>query len=239
MDGDSDSNDIVDMGADEVGLCAPMISHWTFEEGNGVTAADSVSDNDGTLYGGPTWVTGQVGSYALDFNGSGEYVDVGNPNDDSLDFGEELDFTISAWFKTSSSSAQMIVNKRAKGQTDGYDVYVLSGNIFARLGDGTTTVTAQSSGQSFADGSWHHAVVVYDRSDKITVYVDQVVKATSTSISGLGDTDTSQVFTIADRNDAGWHAYFNGDIDDVIVFDRCLTAEEIKHLYQYAADYCY
>ncbi|MHC4388342.1 MAG: LamG-like jellyroll fold domain-containing protein [Planctomycetota bacterium] len=237
MDGDGDGNDIVDMGSDEVGVCAAMISHWKFEEGNGITAADSVSDNNGTLYGEPNWVTGQVGTYALDFNGTSDYVDVGDQDD--LDFGEEADFTVSAWFKTSSSSAQMIVNKRAKGQTDGYDVYVQSGNIFARLGDGTTTVTAQSSGQSFANGSWHHAVVVYDRSDKITVYVDKVVKAASTSISGLGDTDTTQVFTIGDRNDVGWHAYFNGEIDDVIVFDRCLTAEEVKHLYQYHADYCY
>jgi len=236
MDGDGDGNDIVDMGSDEVGVCAAMISHWKFEEGSGTTAADSVSDNNGTLYGGPNWVTGRVGSYALDFNGTSDYVDVGDQDD--LDFGEEADFTIIAWFKTSSSSAQMIVNKRAKGVKPGYDMWIQAGKLYARISDSSSGAGASTTA-TFNDGSWHNLTAVYDRSDVVRLYVDANELATPGDISGLGSIDTAQVFTIGDRNDAGWHAYFNGDIDDVIVFDRCLTAEEVKHLYQYAADYCY
>ena len=44
-------------------------SHWKFDEGSGTTAADSVGDNDGNIIDAD-WVTGKIGSWALDFDGS-------------------------------------------------------------------------------------------------------------------------------------------------------------------------
>ena len=49
---------------------ADLIGYWTFDEGSGNVAADSSGNgNDGTLEGGPNWVSGQLGS-ALEFEGS-------------------------------------------------------------------------------------------------------------------------------------------------------------------------
>ena len=50
------------------------VAWWKFEEGSGSTAYDSAGSNTGYLYNmdSSDWVTGQVGNYALDFDGSNE-----------------------------------------------------------------------------------------------------------------------------------------------------------------------
>jgi hypothetical protein len=206
-----------------------LVSHWKFDEGSGTIAYDSAGSNDGTIYGAQ-WTAGQIDG-ALDFDGVDDYVDVGDPPDGSLDFGTSTDFSISLWFNTSGPKVGFFVCKRAKGYYAGYDFYIESdGKVFARIADGSSISDARTT-EGFNDGLWHHAVAVYDRDGQITIYVDNVSKATSVSIAGMGNIDNSQPFTIGDRNDPGWHAYFDGSIDDVRIYDRALSAGEVEELY--------
>jgi len=79
---------------------AEIVGRWQFDEGSGITAADSSGNsNDGTLNGNPQWVAGKIGG-ALDFNGSADFVNV--PDDSSLDFldGSTPTFTVEFWFTT-------------------------------------------------------------------------------------------------------------------------------------------
>jgi hypothetical protein len=214
---------VVDMGADETYY---PVSWWKFDEGSGSTAYDSSRNNHGNAHY-TSWTTGKIDG-ALEFNSDYDYVDVGDQED--LDFGTSTDFTLSAWFQTSSSSAQMIVNKKEQGTTPGYDVYVQSGEIYARIGeDGEVPVVAVSSGEDFDDGSWHHMAAVFDRDDVITVYVDANDVATSASISGI-DCDTGWEFFVGNRKTNT--VYFNGKIDDVRVYNRALSDEEVLGLYE-------
>ncbi|MHC4889517.1 MAG: hypothetical protein ACYTEO_08660, partial [Planctomycetota bacterium] len=68
-----------------------MVSHWKFDEGSGTTAYDSAGSNDGTIYGA-SWLDGIIDG-ALDFDGSGDYVDAPTTN-----FNVNVG-TISMWFK--------------------------------------------------------------------------------------------------------------------------------------------
>ncbi|UCF43879.1 MAG: hypothetical protein JSV99_02860, partial [Planctomycetota bacterium] len=138
------------------------------------------------------------------------------------------------WFKTSFTGRQMLVNKREKGNTPGYDFYMDSRRIFARITSTSSYVLAQSPEQSFHDNQWHHAAAVFDRTDVITVYVDGEVVATSPPISEVGDIDNTQPFAIGARLYASIVAYFKGALDDVRVYSRTLSAEEIQQLYQAA-----
>jgi hypothetical protein len=211
------------------------IAHWKFDESAGGTAYDSVGDNDGTVHGA-VWSTGQIDG-ALSFDGINDYVDVGDPRDGSLDFGT-ADFTLSVWFKTSMSAPGLFVCKRAKGYYAGYDFYIeRDGRIFARIADGSS-VPGASTTERFNDGLWHHAAAVYDRDGVIRIYVDSVSKATSRSIKWIGNVNNSEPFTIGDRNDPGHHYYFDGSIDDVRIYNRALSAEEIWQLYQAAPVAC-
>jgi hypothetical protein len=90
-----------------------LITHWTFDEGTGQTAADSVGTNDGTLgsttgaeANDPTWVC-VTGGNALSFDGSDDAV--GIPNDASLNFGAGQSFSFSAWVKYAGTDATQTV----------------------------------------------------------------------------------------------------------------------------------
>ena len=77
------------------------------------------------------------------------------------------------------------------------------------------------------DSAWHQAVAVYDGTNKY-IYVDGVLDA-SAAATGLETVDTSLV-TIGSQG--GWR--WNGDIDEVTVYDRGLSASEIANLYRQA-----
>ena len=67
---------------------ADLIGYWKLDEGSGSIAYDSgIAANDGTLHGGPQWVSGMIGG-ALEFDGSDDYIDCGN--DPSLSINNEI-----------------------------------------------------------------------------------------------------------------------------------------------------
>jgi len=202
------------------------ISYWNFDEGSGTTAYDSVGTNHGTVYDA-NWITGRVGS-ALSFDGDADYVDVGDKT--SLDFGTSTDFTISLWFKMSTAETDMIVNKRAKGYEPGYDLYMHGGKIHARISDSSSVISAVT-GETYNDDSWYHLAAIYDRDDRIKMYIDGDFVSESASISGIDDVNNNEPFMIGRRADPVSHLYFDGLIDEVMIFNRALSEKDIELLY--------
>lgn len=74
---------------------------------------------------------------------------------------------------------------------------------------------------------WHHIVGTYDGSSAMTVYVDSVVDAT-TSQPGLSPPNRDP--TIGVRTSG--QGYYGGDIADIRVYNKELTAVEVNELYQ-------
>ena len=102
-------------GASAANLAKPannlgLGGYWSFDDGAGTAASDlSGSGNAGTLTNmdsATDWVAGKRGK-ALDFDGSNDYVTMG----DVLDMGTG-DFTVSVWVKTTDASGTVrgIVN---------------------------------------------------------------------------------------------------------------------------------
>jgi hypothetical protein len=57
-------------------VSANLVAHWKFDDGSGTTAQDSSGNGyDGTLFGEPKWVAGQIGG-ALEFDGTNDYVEL-------------------------------------------------------------------------------------------------------------------------------------------------------------------
>ena len=207
---------------------------WKLDEASGLTAADSSGNgNDGTLenMAGNEWTTGQIDG-ALDLDGIDDYIDCGN----ALDYGIDDSCSISAWIKTTDTREFTIVSKANhlspfqgiwfytyNSYLYGY-MYDDSGNFIAAWGDNT----------SWVDGNWHNIILTYDGSGAWTgfkVYID--ASAASMGLSGSG-TDTvgtvtnSYNCTIGATNGS---AYFcDGTIDDVRIYNRVLSADEITAL---------
>jgi len=233
-----------------------LVGYWKFDDTSSGTALTTAIDssgwgNTGTLVGSPTWTTGNVGSGALSFNGTSQYVQVGSVS--TFDFGSSISFTLSAWVKTSSSGQQRIISTGHFGWTNGFFLKASnadSGTDVASVEAGIGAGTVQSSSIAFSgtvttnDGNWHHIVVTFDQTNYVAkIYVDGIqsgiVKVTGTcgSVSGSNlnysgcniNANHSVNTTIAAY--ATGVEYLNGLADDVRIYNRTLTATEVQDLY--------
>ena len=200
-----------------------FVSWWKFDEGSGTTAYDSAGNNDGTIYGA-TWTTGQIDG-ALSFDGDGDYVSLPD-----LDFGSTL--TISVW----------LYNEDATAYRQGIVTQGTNSNNFVSLGTGSTnqvvffiknsgTQNAAAESIALEQNKWIHYVGVLNSTD-ILLYKNGVLNNSATQTVNppimTGDTRIA-------HDDGIWGSgdkYFSGTIDDVRIYNRALSAEEIWQLYQ-------
>ncbi len=197
-----------------------LIGWWTFDQEGAALAEDaSGHDNTGTVNGDPTWVTGVLGS-ALDFDGIDDYVGT----DRSL-LNDLPQFTMACWI----SVANYTTNRTGLvGQNDCLEFG------FNNSGDLRCWSAGVGGNVSFryphAYPSWHHVAVV-GRANGLFLYIDgQQVAGPSGPPKGNYGTSTYKV------NIGGGGIYdptgnwLRGQMDDVRIYNRALTAEEIKAL---------
>jgi hypothetical protein len=205
-----------------------LVSWWQFDEGAGAIASDSFGTNHGTLNGDPCWVPGLVGTYALEFDGEGDYVAV--PSDSSLNVQY---VTISAWVQVSGTGPgtnNHVLNRKMTNPGT-YGLWVRASDN--KLGAQVRLQGSESTGRiiesdTTAGSEWTHVCATYD-GDKLKLYVDTVVQDDIDDTDGTIDTDNPNVLTI------GAHptptSYFDGSIDDVRIYNRALSAGEIQLVY--------
>jgi len=213
----------------------PPVSHWKFDEGSGTTAYDSVGANDGTVYGA-TWTTGQIKG-ALSFDGVDDYVNVIDC-DNSLDI--EDDITIAAWVKLdyfNRHDHDFFVGKQPTGtsRTNYPGNYIfrttpLNGYIHFhhQTGTGDNEISKYSSTYGIAAGEWQHVSVTLVEGGNVNFYIDGSPAGTVPQLGTFGLLNDEPV-RIGTRKDE-W-SYFNGLLDDIMIFNIALSAQEIQQLY--------
>ena len=191
---------------------------WDFRAGH---AADLTGNNDGAFNGDPAFT-----SSGIDLDGSGDYLDMGDP--DVLDFGTG-DFTIVCLIKTAVAAAADVVSKRnGVTNTIGWICGTnAGGNAFYEIDDGAGNEILQASSVVVADGAWHSMAFVFDRSGNGSIYVDGVFNA-SNNISSVG-TITNAVNFLVGRNADGTRQY-PGGVGVVLAFSELLTDTEVAQL---------
>ncbi|WP_257669248.1 LamG-like jellyroll fold domain-containing protein [Parapedobacter tibetensis] len=169
---------------------------------------------------------------AAQFEGSGLLLVADDP---AFNFGTN-DFTISCWLNTSNTNRMMIwAESGANGARDNQTWLRLNDNaqrqIRFAVEDGSGG-TIQNSDHTVSDGQWHHVVCV--REGRVSrVYVDGTLIKEGTA-PVVKDVSNSQDFKIgAQETDGGgtYSNYFNGMIDDFLVYDRALSEQEISNLF--------
>lgn len=83
-------------------------------------------------------------------------------------------------------------------------------------------------------GTWVHVCGVYNDTD-IRVYIDGILSGNPVGFT-KGIVDGAADFTIGSRDDVPGPEYFDGLLDEVIIFDRELTATEVSNIYNYGID---
>ena len=229
-----------------------LVASYDMDEGDGQTlynAADTGSANDGRLGSSavadtadPKWTTAARGltshssggqtSTSLQFDGVNDYVNCGN--DDSLKVGTG-NVTVSAWFKTNVAPGATITDS-ASIFSHGYDpgyILLLRGGAYngilfrTRSALGYFDVKPSSDIISeVSNGIWHYVVGVRSGTSQFLYLDGQLVGSNTGTIY-----DTTATVNLIGKTDYATNAYFNGTIDSVRIYNRALSAEEVRYHY--------
>ncbi len=202
--------------------CVPppsgMVGWWP-GDGN---AMDVVGGNNGTLQGGATYGTGEVGQ-AFSFNGTG-YASV--PHSPLWDFNAN-DFTIELWanFNSVGGWETFVADDNGSGNNPkwffsiGYDG---AGLAFCKNNYGSVTGLHPFSP---ATQQWYH-IAITRAGSTWTFYVNGASIGTDTDSDALQT--TTAPLTIGQAEGQG---YFNGLLDEVSIYNRALAPNEIASIY--------
>ncbi len=240
-----------------VGGGLPQPKHWWPADGD---TDDAVGDIDlGELWG--VYAAGWDGSDATQrswsFDGAGEYM---NTYPDLLVVPTDGPFTLSAWINPRSTSGLHTIVSQVGGPLKAGDfaMRVYGGDpkgrlqIWRRPSSYALSVDVVQSGLIVPKNVWSHVVAVYGSTDgggSLQVYVNGnpvgggVYQSTYAPSQPRPDTDLTMMRIASselaeDNFGSGFRRYpFNGSIDELMVFDRALTAAEVLAMYQNFALY--
>jgi Concanavalin A-like lectin/glucanases superfamily len=211
-----------------------LLAYWQLES----DSTDSVGSADGTDTG-ITYAAAKVGSGATGFNGSSDKIVLSTTTSLKPTGG----LSISAWVKLGA------VNIENRILTVGYENYptAMSGYAFginasnrAEIGIANNTgyaigthVGSLSNSSSVAVSTWTHVVGTWDGST-MKIYFNSGTPASGAWAGGLvydatvrGGLGYQQVRVFGVDQDR----WFNGDLDEVGLWDRAITADEVSYLY--------
>ncbi|MDO8604836.1 MAG: LamG domain-containing protein [bacterium] len=222
-----------------------LVGYWTFDGKdmkNGMAADVSGNGNNANLFNIATstfYTTGKIGQGAR-FDGVDDYAST--TANTGLDFGTATNFSVSFWAKFPTTKTYNTFLSKGGGaisnsaeKTAGIVIGYRGNDKQLRffVADGTNISLGIASYTS--DSSWHHIVVVYNRTGNQTLYKDGVSFA-SASMSTIGDVNSPTVFKIgSNRQTVVSQEFLDGSIDDVRIYNRALSVKEITGLYNEGA----
>lgn len=191
------------------------VARYKFEQ----DVTDSWGNNDGTDNTSAGYVTGTIGSYAKDFDGTDDYVQA-----DALDSNIVTPVSVALWVKRNSGSGsnQLVFSHGNVRFTISYEERASNGwecNIF----DGNhQTIT---SGNTTSD-VWVHLVNATDGST-----MEFFVDGSSVGTTSAGSINSADEKTAFGAQSKALGDYFDGGVDDCRIYDKRLTSSEVSNLY--------
>ena len=206
---------------------------WRLEETSGTRYDLSTNKNNLTDNNTVGYAIGKIGN-AADFEASNlEYLSITDAAQTGLDITGEI--TISCWIKPESIGSTYVIigkwkpegnfsyqlNQRYMGEIQNQIMFQLSPN-------GSAATTAYSSSKVSA-GNWYHiAATLNQTTDKMQVYFNGSADGASVSYTSNIYNSNAPFYV---GNDSGMIYYYDGLIDEIIIWNTCLTADEIAQVY--------
>ncbi len=212
-----------------------LISWWKFDELSSTgEAIDYMGRNEGSVLNASHTNAGYFGK-GMVFGGDGDFINVSN----NFNFERNKSFTVSAWVRELSNKTDQALVSKYNSSNRGLSIFLRDGQgnfsvILRNTAIANDIVVKSSSDDVPAVGSWSHVVVTYNGSSNasgIRYYLNGVEKNLYVVRDGLTATiQNEENLEIGRRND-GSGRYLNSTIDDLMIFNRSLTEDEIRALY--------
>ncbi len=229
------------------------IGYWKMDECQGTTINDaSGNGNSGTLTIGASgsntavgtcqtsgaWFDGATGkrNYSMDFDGTDDYINVPY---NSI-FGITQNITLSAWIKKSADGDfGGIVSKTNGIDTWDYDFYVCTDAVCGEGRADYLSFYSDAEGALFSNikitgTNWHH-VAVTRAGSTATIYVDGIPAGSDSFYNSAFNNNSLPIRIGTDGPTYDADSSFNGQIDDVRIYNYGLTHTQIKSLFNEGA----
>ena len=235
-----------------------LVLYSTFDDDarEGTTIKDlSGNGHNGTAVGALEYVAGKDGGKAIKIAGQTEAGNDNSAGDRYVDYGKSADiipslgnFSISVWYQSTgaSSNATLLSNKNFKSGTNiGFAMGDFDNNLRMNLTaasggrkdiNGSNTSTALGSAKT-TKNTWHHLVVTVDRSTgEMSYYVNGTLADNGTAdISGAVGSIDAGLKLVLGAGGNNCNATNNCILDDLLIYDRVITTDEIDLLYKKTA----
>lgn len=201
---------------------------WHLDEASGNALDVSDNGNDLTETSGTiVSAAGKIGTCRDFERGDTEYFTIADGSQSGLDITGEI--TICAWIKLESIGiVQGIAGKYTSNANRAYLIWINNNNrIYANLSPDNTNVSTASSTATLGTATWYHvAFTLNQTTDKIQCYIDGLANGSEVSYTTNINNSTCP-FEIGKFGAPANNTFFDGLIDEVIVWNTCLTAAEV------------
>lgn len=227
--------------------CVAPVAEWKLDENTGFTINDTssnTSNDTGTFYegassgaSGPVWTQGYLGP-GVSFSGTNDVIRI--PESSKTDFGSSDTYSVSAWFKTSTTPVtNMSIITKEKDDSGAYPFRIFVGsspnNVSFQISDSGGTSPASGSTTNVNDGKWHHVVGIRNvATDRLYLYLDGVLHDFDTDTTTLTLANNDDL-SIGNGRAGGVADYlsedFNGIIDNVRIYNYARTTAQVAWEY--------
>lgn len=210
-----------------------LVGWWPF---NGNAIDESINTNDGTV-NGATLTADRFGNAnkAYSFNGTNNFIKINNGLISNT-FGS---FSFSFWFKTNTTNIGTIMSDRGSSNwAYKYSVQINNNNNIGKCAianhDGASLSNFVSSSQSSLNqNNWVHCIGVLNSSSLVlSIYINGILSSQTSSINpNAWNVNTTSTYIGKWISPFGDYHLYNGIIDDIGIWNRALTQQEITALY--------
>jgi len=180
-------------------------------------------DFDDTKYITFGWAPERTFERSVYFNGTSNYMDM----EDALDVNPTA-FTISSWIRRDVNSLnKSIVSKRDAAFTEGYDLKINAvGQFEASWKTASGAIQTTTSNTIIPENEWHQVAVIY-QGGTAYIYIDGILDKQAAKSA---PNNTDQSFYIGAASKLTPQAFFNGNIDEVRVWNTALTVKQLRYI---------
>ncbi len=230
------------VGTNQAWLTQGLVGYWKMDESSWTNdcSTTSVTDSSGNANNAKACPnsTGPTGgsttakfSYAGSFDGSDDYVAAADAT--SLDLSDEM--TMSIWIKPTAISNNVIMGKWDNSGNQRAYIFYTSGSklLFNSSTNGSGASNAITGNTTLSTTAWTH-VVVTKAGTKVNMYVNGVLDGTGTLNVASSLFNSTAEFRIGKDYAGTIGSTFSGLMDDARVYNRALSSDEVRHLYEWA-----
>lgn len=205
--------------------------HWKFDEGQGRTVKDALGNYpDAVIRGEPTWDDGKFGK-ALSLAEKNTFIIIERPKADTATAGAPPSFSVSVWVKVAKTQPDpypglVSTISQHDPRVHGFALNFRGKKLFFAV----DSLEMLHSGKDMNDDLWHHVVGVYDGATRTpTLWIDGEKRTLKRKVDFIPS--GKPLFINRYYGSPGGGA-LNGLIDELRIFDKALTDDEIRQLGQ-------